>query len=96
MPESKTVTTIRAEDQDNTPTGDKRLLSFIERIERLEEEKAELAEDIKDIYTEAKAAGFDTKTMKKVIKLRAMDREKRQEEQYLLETYAKAVQLELF
>ena len=64
-----------------------RLQSFIERIERLEDEKASLQEDIKEIYNEAKGAGFDTKTMRKVVKLRKMDREKRQEEQELLELY---------
>ena len=78
-------------DQDNskdnqTVTG-KRLQSFVERIERLEEEKSNLLEDIKDIFTEAKAAGFDVKTMRKVVKLRAMDADKRREEEELLDVY---------
>ncbi len=68
-----------------------RLKSFIERIERLEEEKAALAEDIKDVYSEAKATGFDTKIIRKVIKLKSMDREKRQEEEELLDLYMSAV-----
>lgn len=71
-----------------------RLKAFIERIERLEEEKAGLAEDIKDIYGESKAVGFDVKIMRKVIRLRKMDKEKRQEEEELLELYKAAIGLE--
>lgn len=71
-----------------------RLKAFIERIERLEEEKAGLAEDIKDIMAEAKGTGFDTKTMRKVIRLRKMDKQKRQEEEELLELYKSAIGLE--
>jgi len=74
----------------------KRLLSFIERIERLNEEQDAIKEDIADIYTESKAVGFDVKTIRKVVKLRAQDADKRAEEQALLETYANAVQLNLF
>lgn len=68
-----------------------RLKSFIERIERLEEEKAGLAEDIKEVFSEAKATGFDVKIMRKILRLRKMDSEKRQEEAALLETYAAAI-----
>ena len=71
-----------------------RLKAFIERVERLEEEKAGLAEDIKDIMAEAKAVGFDTKTMRKIIRLRKMDKEKRQEEEELLELYKSAIGLD--
>ncbi len=71
-----------------------RLKSFLERIERLEEEKSGIADDIKDVYAEAKATGFDTKTMRKLIRLRKMDREKRQEEEELLELYKSAVGME--
>lgn len=69
----------------------KRLLSFFDRIERLEEEKAALAEDIKDIYAEAKAAGFEVKIMRRVMKLRKMETEKRREEDELLELYMSAI-----
>lgn len=72
----------------------KRLKSFIERVERLEEEKAALAEDIKEVMAEAKATGFDTKTIRKVIKLRKMDIEKRREEDELLELYKAAIGLD--
>lgn len=68
-----------------------RLKSFIERVERLEEEKSELAEDIKEVYAEAKAVGFDVKTIRKIIRLRKMDTEKRREEDELLELYKAAI-----
>ncbi len=71
-----------------------RLKAFIERIERLEEEKGGLAEDIKDIYAESKAVGFDSKIIRKVIRLRKMDTEKRHEEEQMLELYKSAIGLE--
>ncbi len=71
-----------------------RLKAFIERIERLEEEKTGLAEDIKDIYAESKAVGFDSKIIRKVIRLRKMDTEKRHEEEQMLELYKSAIGLE--
>ena len=69
----------------------KRLLSFFDRIERLEEEKAALSEDIKEIYAEAKAAGFEVKIMRRIMKLRKMEAEKRQEEDELLNLYMSAI-----
>ena len=72
----------------------KRLLSFFERIERLEEEKAALAEDIKDVYAEAKAAGFEVKIMRRIMKLRKMEIEKRREEDELLSLYMSAIGME--
>lgn len=72
----------------------KRLQSFFDRIERLEEEKAALAEDIKDVYAEAKAVGFDVKIMRRVMKLKKMDIQKRQEEDELLELYMAAIGME--
>ena len=71
--------------------ADKRLRSFIERIERLEAEKAELAEDIKEIYGEAKANGYDPKIMRKIVRMRKMDVEKRKEEEAMIEVYRNAV-----
>lgn len=68
-----------------------RLKSFIERVERLEEEKKALAEDVRDIYSEAKATGFDPKIMRKIISLRKTNLEKRREEQELLELYMSAI-----
>lgn len=67
------------------------LRSFIERVERLEEEKAAIGSHIKDVFAEAKGSGFDTKIMKKTIRLRKMDPQKREEEEQLLELYRSAV-----
>jgi len=79
---------------DTSGVSGKRLQTFFDRIERLEEEKAALAEDIKDIYAEAKAVGFDVKTMRRVMKLKKMDAQKRQEEDELLDLYMAAIGLE--
>jgi len=68
------------------------LRSFIERIERLEEEKKGIAEDIKEVYAGAKAVGFDTKIMRKVIAVRKMDQADRQEQEALLDVYLHAVE----
>lgn len=67
------------------------LKSYIERIERLEEEKATLALDIREVYAEAKANGYDTKTMRKVISLRKVDAADREEQDQLLELYQQAL-----
>ena len=64
-----------------------RLHSFIERIERLEEKKASLTIDISAVYAEAKADGFNTKVMRKIVQLRKMDSVDRQEMEALLEVY---------
>lgn len=68
-----------------------RLRSLIERIERLEEGKAAIASDIRDVFAEAKSAGFDAKVMRAVIKLRKMNVADRDEQEYLIETYRKAL-----
>lgn len=67
------------------------LRAFVERIERLEEEKKTVADDIKDVYGEAKAMGFDTKILRKVISLRKKDEEERVEEELILDTYLHAL-----
>jgi uncharacterized protein (UPF0335 family) len=68
-----------------------RLNSLIERIERLEEEKKGISSDIRDIYAEAKGVGFDVKIMRTIIKLRKMNQADRDEQEFLLETYRKAL-----
>lgn len=68
-----------------------RLKSFIERIERLEEEKATLTADIRDVYAEAKGAGFDTKIMRQLIRLRKLEHADRQEQEELLTLYMTAL-----
>jgi uncharacterized protein (UPF0335 family) len=67
------------------------LRQYIERVETLEEEKKGIADDIKDVYAEAKATGFDTKTMKALVRLRKMETAARQEAEALLETYKAAL-----
>ncbi len=67
------------------------LQAFIERIERLDEERAALVNDIKDVFAEAKANGFDTKVLRKIIALRKVDRTTRQEEQAILDLYLNAI-----
>ena len=67
------------------------LRTIIERIERLEEEKKEVAEQIKEVYAEAKANGFDAKTLRKIVGLRKKPTEERQEEEALLELYMSAL-----
>jgi uncharacterized protein (UPF0335 family) len=64
---------------------------MIERVERLEEEKRGIADDIKDVYSEAKSTGFDTKTMRQIVRLRKMEPHHRQEADALLETYRAAL-----
>jgi uncharacterized protein (UPF0335 family) len=66
---------------------------LIERIERLEEEKKAIADDVKDVYGEAKARGYDTKTMRAIVRLRKMESHVRQEADALLETYRAALGL---
>ncbi len=70
-----------------------RLKSLIERIERLEEEKKGIASDIRDIFAEAKSAGFDVKIMRVVLKLRKMNAADRDEQEMLTETYRKALDI---
>jgi len=66
---------------------------FIERIERLEEEKKGMADDIRDTYAEAKGQGYDPKTLRAVIRLRKMEKNARDEAEYLLDTYKAALGL---
>ena len=68
-----------------------RLRSFVERIERLEEEKKALSDDIKEVYAEAKGEGFDTKTMRQVVRLRKLDKADFQEREAMLDLYLGAL-----
>ena len=67
------------------------LKSFIERIERLEEEKKALGDDIRDVYSEAKASGFDAKVMRQIVKIRKMDKDDLDEQESLLDIYKRAL-----
>ena len=70
-----------------------RLRSLIERIEKLEEDKKEIATDIREVFAEAKSAGFDMKIMRAILKLRKMDAADRDEQELLLDTYRKALDM---
>lgn len=74
--------------------ADDRLRLLIERIERLEEEKKGIGDDIKDVYLEAKAAGYDAKIMRQIVRLRKMKPDDRREQQMVLETYMAAMGLD--
>jgi uncharacterized protein (UPF0335 family) len=67
------------------------LRSFVERIERLEEEKKALSDDIREVYSEAKGTGFDTKVMRQVLRLRKMESADRQEQEAMLDLYLSAL-----
>lgn len=71
--------------------ADARLKSFIERVERLEEEKAGIAADIREIYAEAKASGYDPRIMRIIVRLRKMEAEQRAEQEALVEMYEAAL-----
>lgn len=72
-------------------TARDKLRLTVERIERLEEEKKEIAEQIKEVYGEAKALGYDTKALRTVVKLRKQDRQEREEQEAILEVYLDAL-----
>jgi uncharacterized protein (UPF0335 family) len=72
-------------------TAQTQLKTIVERIERLEEDKAAVAADLKEVYAEAKGNGFDTKTLRKVVRYRKQDRAKVQEEEALLDLYLSAI-----
>ena len=72
---------------------DDRLRLLIERIERLEEEKKGISDDIRDVYTEAKAVGYDPKIIRQVVRLRKMEPDDRSEMETVLETYKAALGL---
>ena len=67
------------------------LKAFVERVERLEEEKKAIADDVRDVYAEAKANGFDVKALRTVVKLRKVDVNERREQEAVLETYLHAL-----
>ena len=71
--------------------ADDRLRLLIERVERLEEEKKGIADDIKDVYSEAKAVGYDAKLMRQIVRLRKMKPDDRREAEMMLDTYKNAL-----
>ena len=77
---------------DNVAADQLRL--FIERIERLEEERKGIGDDIRDVYSEAKGQGYDSKIMRQIVRLRKMEPHDRQEMEALLDTYKAALNLD--
>lgn len=73
-----------------------KLKAFVERIERLESEKADIGADIREVYSEAKGNGFDTKIMRKIVALRKMEEPDRREQDELLALYRRAVGIDPF
>ena len=85
------MTTIGDNSRDKA--SDDRLRLLIERVERLEEEKKSIADDIKDVYGEAKAVGYDAKIMRQIVRLRKMQPDDRAEMEAILDTYKAALGL---
>jgi uncharacterized protein (UPF0335 family) len=71
-----------------------RLGSFVQRIEKLEEDKAAVAEDLKEVYSEAKSTGFDTGILRKIVRIRKIEVEKRREQDELMALYMSALGME--
>ena len=79
------------EEQPATTFAKDHLKAFVERVERLEEEKKTIADDIRDVYAEAKANGFDVKALRSIVKLRKQDADERKEHEAILATYMLAL-----
>ena len=86
-----TAAALKQEDSPSTRFAKDHLKAFIERIERLEEEKKTISDDIKDVYAEAKANGFDAKALRAVVRLRKQDVDERKEQEAILDTYLAAL-----
>ena len=89
--EAKASRARQAAEPDTGGIAADRLRSIVERIERLEEERKALADDIKDIYAEAKSAGFDVKVVRQIIRLRKQEPAEVEEQETLLDLYRRAL-----
>jgi uncharacterized protein (UPF0335 family) len=83
--------TAAAQEQPSTSFAKDQLKAVIERVERLEEEKKAIADDIKDVYSEAKANGFDVTALRTIVRMRKQDSDERKEQEAILETYMHAL-----
>ena len=86
-----TAVAEKEQEQAGTRFAKDHLKAFVERIERLEEEKKALSDDIRDVYAEAKATGFDVKALRTIIRMRKEDTDERKEHEAILETYLLAL-----
>ncbi len=78
-------------EQASTRFAKDQLKAFVERIEKLEEEKKDVSDDIRNVYAEAKANGFDVKALRQIVKLRKIEPTEREEQDAILETYMNAL-----
>ena len=85
------ATAAAVQEQPATRFAKDHLRAFIERIERLEEEKKVISDDVRDVYSEAKANGFDVKALRSIVRLRKQDENERKEHEAILETYMHAL-----
>ena len=85
------ATAAAVQEQPATRFAKDHLRAFVERIERLEEEKKVISDDVRDVYAEAKANGFDVKALRSIVKLRKQDENERKEHEAILETYMHAL-----
>ena len=85
------MSTAAAKEQPATRFAKDHLKAFIERVEKLEEEKKAIADDIRDVYAEAKATGFEVKALRTIVRLRKLDVNERKEQEAILETYMHAL-----
>ncbi len=90
MPATATNAAV-AEEAPATRFAKDQLKAIIERIERLEEEKKAIADDIKDVYAEAKANGFEVKALRTIVRLRKQDVDERKEQDAILDLYMQAL-----
>ena len=86
-----TAAAVKEQDQPAARFAKDHLKAFVERIERLEEEKKTIADDVRDVYAEAKATGFDVKALRAIVRLRKVDADERKEHEAILETYMHAL-----
>jgi uncharacterized protein (UPF0335 family) len=85
------ATAAAVQEQPATRFAKDHLRAFVERIERLEEEKKVISDDVRDVYAEAKANGFDVKALRSIVRLRKQDENERKEHEAILETYMHAL-----
>lgn len=83
--------TAAAKEAPATRFAKDQLKAFVERVEKLEEEKKAISDDIRDVYAESKANGFDVKALRAIVRLRKMDVNEREEQDAILETYMHAL-----
>ena len=85
------ATAAAVQEQPATRFAKDHLKAFVERIERLGDEKKTISDDIRDVYAEAKANGFDVKALRTIVRLRKIDVAERQEQEAILDTYMHAL-----